>query len=263
MSAEKLQELAKPHYDRIKEILREVVVDIAKRQPGRNIDILEVGPGSKSILLKSLETKASSSSNYNLHANKMTIRIVFVDRDNLTTIGGKRIHFSFTAKSEDSYKMYSVMYEGQLVKEEFNRYLKNRSGEGQRTFDLIVIHGTLHEMYIEASEEAADGYFTDLFKRLHGMLKNGGQIFFGDPYYPPYYTSAEAHSVVDFLRNQASHGNAPVAMMHPEYLLSLIIKMQEHRFKLLRDEQAYYGFEGQDFGQKFYLVLLEKAEANG
>lgn len=270
MSVELLQRLAEEHYIRVSQLIRKYVFDLVKSQEGQPVNVLEVGPGARSIVVRAIDFFSKRPPHYfadDLHSKKGIISILFIDKDDLREIAGSRCVFRFTGENREQTTAAvprvssSFVLEGQFINQEFNDYLGSSSRE-QGKFDLIVMHGALHELYLASTEKAADHYLTDLFEGLHGLLKKKGIVFLGDPYYPPYYTSSDSYEIVQYLVDRTQHGNAPVAFTHPEYLLSLLVKRREPRFDLLHDEEMYYRIEdlGLNKGRKFYIIALQKVE---
>ena len=254
------------------QLARYLLTALAER-PGQPLNILEVGPGNISILLQSI---VDCSKMMDVNAEKEVIRIWFVDplvpekHEKISSTDGGLSFLTDKNQFEYAENLEAINLEARLIKREFNKFLsEDMSGaaytSSAQEFDFIIMHTVLHELFISA-KEAADKYFPRLFHNLHTLLSNEGILLFADYYYPPYHGTIESHSFIEDLTKDSQHANAPVAFLHPEYLLTLLFKRekQKHKmhFKLLADEEAFIRYKKEsniEKGRKFYFIVLQKA----
>ena len=266
MNFEALQNIHKPHYEKATNLLTGYLLDLLNQKPDQTLNILEIGPGSISVLLQGI---VNCSQEMKTNGTK-SIDICFIDQpvpkyQEIKSRDGQLYFLTDTKEFKGAGYSGVINLKASLIRSPFDDHSSEYPGGAfdafsKKKFDFIVMHSVLHELFI-ASKIASDRYFPTLFQKLHGMLKDDGILFFGDPYYPPYHGTLQSYSFVNDMAKAAEHANAPVAFLHPEYLLALLLKSNEQNnklgFKLLADEEMYINYN--EKGRKFYLIVLQKA----
>ena len=255
----RLQELWRGHYDRFNELLKQFLLQSYQETEDR-LELLEVGAGAKSVLLRGLE-ETQSESTY-----PQAIQVHFVDPEPLCQIQPACLENStlvadcqaaakgrFKSISDDREMSWRFTQEDFFFLEKEERY------------HLIILHGVLHEIHLH-SGSGPEEFFPDFFRRLANLLEPGGRVLISDTYYPLYFSREQVIEMIEWQRELTHHADPPEAFVHPERIVELLLSDPEVSalYTILLEEQRRYRarLSGSSRARKFYTLGLQLETAN-
>lgn len=249
-----LQDLWREHYDHFNDVLKQFLGDAYQGTDGV-LALLEVGVGSRSVLLRGLQETWDEKSCPD------TFQIHFVDSEPLDQIQPACVKDSKIVINCRDTPEGIVNFSGEgrrinwkFAQEDFMKFL-----DGENRYDFIMLHGVLHEIYKYAGGEAED-FFPDLFVRLADLLRPKGKILIADTYYPLYLSDEQVKEMIQWQREVINHADPPEAFVHPEIILKLLMtdKEVENRLEIVFEEQRRYRacLPESTVARKFYTVGL-------
>ncbi len=256
----RLQELWRGHYDHFNELLKQFLLHSYQETEDR-LELLEVGAGARSVLLRGLEETQRESS------CPQAIQVHFVDPEPLGQIqpaclenstlvadcqAGAKGHFkSISDDREISWR---------FTQEDFFTFL-----EREERYHLILLHGVLHEIHLH-SGSGPEEFFPDFFRRLASLLEPGGRVLISDTYYPLYFSREQVIEMIEWQRELTHHADPPEAFAHPERIVELLLSNPDVSalYEILLEEQGRYRarLSGSSRARKFYTLGLQLETAN-
>jgi SAM-dependent methyltransferase len=255
-----LQELWRGHYDHFNELLKQFLLQSYQETEDR-LELLEVGAGAKSVLLRGLEETLGEST------CPQAIQVHFVDPEPLSHIQPACLENSTLvadcqAAAKGQFKSISDDREisWRFTQEDFFTFL-----EREERYHLILLHGVLHEIHLH-SGSGPEEFFPDFFRRLGSLLQPGGRILISDTYYPLYFSREEVVEMIEWQRTLTHHADPPEAFVHPERIVELLLSDPEasSQYKILLEEQRRYRarLSGSSRARKFYTLGLQLETAD-
>ncbi len=250
-----LQELWRGHYDHFNELLKQFLLQSYQEAEDR-LELLEVGAGAKSVLLRGLEETQREST------CPQAIQVHFVDPEPLGHIEPACLEKSTLvadcqAAPEGHFESLSDdrKISWRFTQEDFFTFL----GKEER-YHLIVLHGVLHEIHLH-SGSGPDEFFPDFFRRLGSLLEPRGRVLISDTYYPLYFSGDQVIEMIEWQRKLTHHADPPEAFVHPERIVELLLSDPEvsSLYAILLEEQGRYRarLSGSSRARKFYTLGLQ------
>jgi len=251
----RLQELWRGHYDHFNELLKQFLLQSYQETEDR-LELLEVGAGAKSVLLRGLEETQKEST------CPQAIQVHFVDPEPLGHIQPAFLEASTLvadcqAAAKGHFKSISDgrKISWRFTQEDFFRFL-----EREERYHLILLHGVLHEIHLH-SGSGPDEFFPDFFRRLASLLEPGGRVLISDTYYPLYFSREQVIEMIEWQRELTHHADPPEAFVHPERIVELLLSDPEASslYTILLEEQRRYQarLSGSSRARKFYTLGLQ------
>ena len=252
-----LQELWRGHYDHFNELLKQFLIQSYQEAEDR-LELLEVGAGARSVLLRGLEETQSEST------CPQAIQVHFVDPEPLCQVRPACLENSplmadCQAASEGHFESLSDDREisWRFTQEDFFTFV----GKEER-YHLILLHGVLHEIHLH-SGSGPEEFFPDFFRSLASLLEPGGRVLISDTYYPRYFSEEQVIEMIEWQRELTHHADPPEAFVHPERIVELLLSDPEvsSLYKISLEEQRRYRarLSSSSRARKFYTLGLQLA----
>ena len=250
-----LQELWRGHYDHFNELLKQFLLQ-SYQETGDLLELLEVGAGAKSVLLRGLEETHREST------CPQAIQVHLVDPEPLGHIQSACLENStLVAECQAAAKGHfksigdDRKISWRFTQEDFFTFL-----EREERYHLILLHGVLHEIHLH-SGSGPDQFFPDFFRRLADLLEPGGRVLISDTYYPLYFSREQVIEMIEWQRELTHHADPPEAFVHPERIVKLLLSDPEASslYTILLEEQRRYQarLSGSSRARKFYTLGLQ------
>ena len=251
-----LSKISSDHYRRTRHLLRDVLYQLLTANTGtRSLRVMDVGSGELSILLSSVLSLDGLPDGYD-----RSIEIFFVDRKPLSEV--KPVTFpedtdthlhDFTCHWRDGTTCdaetspIGIPVECHCIERDFTEILSDNGFPGE--IDLLVMNAVLHELCIEDLHVPAE-FLQWLFDHTARQMNETGVLFIGDGYYPPYLDGEQVSRYLQAMRDHARHADPPAGFVHPEELLTVLVRMGEAQglrtftlYRFLVWRRAYLGLQ--------------------
>jgi SAM-dependent methyltransferase len=241
-----------PQYARSEQLIVQHL-DALGRARVAHAALLEVGPGSHSIVLGALERAL---------ARPPRVSVDFIEKSAVAEVrGGGR----FTC---DASAGAGAFDDGRIawtfVRHDFNHACADEAGLlAPAKYDMVVMPNVLHELYRDHESSTPEMFFDRLFDRLARTLRPDGVLLVTDPYYPRYIP--RIGDVFRTVFRITRHADPPVCFIHPEQILMYALRSEAYGaanaspFSLVLDETAYLPLPDSEYGRKSYIFILQRS----